>query len=90
MAATSRYKFIVSPDSDPCLFDLEEDPFEMRNMFAAPASRETVRELARALAGLRAALQGTVRRPADRARTTSPGPPKARGNTGAGTKEQEG
>ncbi len=36
MAATSRYKFIVSSDSDPCLFDLEADPFEMRNIFSAP------------------------------------------------------
>jgi arylsulfatase A-like enzyme len=50
MAATSRYKFIVSNDSDPCLFDLDADPFEMRNIFASPGSRETVRELARALA----------------------------------------
>lgn len=51
MAATSRYKFIVSSDSDPCLFDLEADPFEMRNIFSAPSSRETVRQLARALVG---------------------------------------
>ena len=51
MAATSRHKFIVSNDSDPCLFDLDADPFEMRNLFGEPASRETVRELARSLAG---------------------------------------
>ena len=50
MAATSRYKFIVSNDSNPCLFDLDADPFEMRNIFSAPGTRETVRELARALA----------------------------------------
>jgi len=50
MAATSRYKFIVSNDSNPCLFDLDADPFEMRNIFSHPSSRETVRELARALA----------------------------------------
>jgi arylsulfatase A-like enzyme len=49
MAASSRYKFIVSTDSDPCLFDLEQDAFEMRNIFRLPSSRETVRELARAL-----------------------------------------
>jgi arylsulfatase A-like enzyme len=49
MAASSRYKFIVSPDSDPCLFDLEQDPFEMKNIFALPASRPIVRELAQAL-----------------------------------------
>ena len=48
MAANSRYKFIVSPDSDPCLFDLDTDPFEMKNIFALPASRPIVRELARA------------------------------------------
>ncbi len=49
MAASSRYKFVVYPDADPSLFDLEQDPFEMQNLFSAPASRETVRELARAL-----------------------------------------
>jgi arylsulfatase A-like enzyme len=49
MAVSSRYKFIVSPDSDPCLFDLDKDPFEMHNIFAASASREIVRELAKAL-----------------------------------------
>jgi arylsulfatase A-like enzyme len=49
MAASSRYKFIVSPDSDPCLFDLDEDPFELANKFAAPSSRTVVRELAREL-----------------------------------------
>jgi arylsulfatase A-like enzyme len=51
MAVSSRYKFIVYPDANPCLFDLEQDPFEMRNLFSAPTSRETVRELARALTG---------------------------------------
>jgi arylsulfatase A-like enzyme len=50
MAVTSRHKFIVSNDSDPCLFDLEADPFEMRNLFPEPAARETVRGLARSLA----------------------------------------
>ena len=49
MATSSRYKFIVSADSDPCLFDLDQDPFEMRNLFPLASSRETVRELARAL-----------------------------------------
>jgi len=50
MAVTSRHKFIISNDSDPCLFDLDADPFEMRNLFGGPAVRETVRELARSLA----------------------------------------
>lgn len=50
MAANSRHKFIVSNDSPPCLFDLETDPFEMRNICFEPSSRATVRELARALA----------------------------------------
>ncbi len=49
MAVSTRYKFIVSNDSDPCLFDLEADPFEVRNIFALPASRPVVRELAQAL-----------------------------------------
>ena len=50
LAANSRYKFIVSNDSDPCLFDLAADPFELRNIFPQPSARETVRELGRALA----------------------------------------
>ena len=50
MAVSSRHKFIVYPDAEPCLFDLEKDPFEMNNLFSAPGSRETVRGLARALA----------------------------------------
>jgi len=50
MAISSRYKFIVSTDSDPCLFDLDQDPFETRNILQTPASRPIVRELGRALA----------------------------------------
>ena len=49
MAANSRYKFILSADSDPCLFDLDQDPFELHNRLRSPSARETVRELARAL-----------------------------------------
>jgi arylsulfatase A-like enzyme len=49
MAVSSRYKFIVYPDANPSLFDLDQDPFEMKNLFTAPASRATVREMARAL-----------------------------------------
>lgn len=49
MAVSSHHKLIVYPDSDPCLYDLDADPFEMRNRFADPACRETVRVLARQL-----------------------------------------
>jgi arylsulfatase A-like enzyme len=51
MAVSSRYKFIVYPDAVPSLYDLEQDPFEMQNLFSAPASRPIVRELAQALLG---------------------------------------
>lgn len=50
MAVTSRHKLIISNDSDPCLFDLDADPFEMRNLFREPTAREIVRTLARHLA----------------------------------------
>lgn len=50
MAVSSRHKLILFPDATPCLFDLDQDPFELRNLFEAPTSRETVRALARALA----------------------------------------
>ena len=49
MAVTSRHKLIVSNDSAPCLFDLRDDPFELRNICFEPSSRPLVRELAMAL-----------------------------------------
>ena len=49
MAVSSRYKFVVYRDATPSLFDLQQDPFEMKNLFSEPQSRETVRSLARAL-----------------------------------------
>ena len=49
MAVSTRFKFVVYPDHDPDLFDLEQDPFEMKNIFSEPRSREPMRELARAL-----------------------------------------
>ena len=79
MAVTSRYKFIVSNDSNPCLFDLDADPFEMRNIFSAPSSRETVRELARALADYDSGSR--TRMPTSLVfEPISPGPPMAPGD----------
>jgi arylsulfatase A-like enzyme len=49
-AVTDRYKLILSTADDPWLFDLEKDPDELTNVFADPAYRETVRQLARQLA----------------------------------------
>ena len=49
MAVSARYKFIVFPNDDPCLYDLDADPFETRNLCREPAMRETVRGLARSL-----------------------------------------
>ena len=46
MAVTSQYKFVVSLYSEPCLFDLEKDPLEMRNLFRQPSSREVIRQMA--------------------------------------------
>jgi arylsulfatase A-like enzyme len=44
-AATQRHKLVVTSDSSPWLFDMEEDPHELVNFFADPASREIVRNL---------------------------------------------
>ncbi|MBM3859538.1 MAG: DUF229 domain-containing protein [Verrucomicrobia bacterium] len=49
MAVSSRYKLVVATDAEPSLFDLDQDPFELRNIFSAPGSRPIVRNLARAL-----------------------------------------
>jgi len=43
---TKRYKFVLSPADDPALFDLETDPFEMKNLFHDSAQRPLIRELA--------------------------------------------
>jgi arylsulfatase A-like enzyme len=48
-AFSRRYKLVVAADADPSLFDLEQDPNEMTNLFSSPAHRETVHQLARAL-----------------------------------------
>lgn len=49
LATSSRYKLILSRDAGPCLFDLDADAFELRNVFGLPENREAVRELASAL-----------------------------------------
>ncbi|MCX7013115.1 MAG: sulfatase [Candidatus Sumerlaeota bacterium] len=49
-AFTSRYKLIFSPTAAPEFYDLEKDPFEMRNAFADAKYRETIRALAKDLA----------------------------------------
>ena len=48
-AATARYKLVVSSNAVPWLFDMEKDPHELKNFFADPACRETVRALSREL-----------------------------------------
>ncbi len=41
-----RFKFVIAPEAGPSLFDLENDPDELTNLFTDPAHRETVRRLA--------------------------------------------
>ena len=48
-AFTRQYKFVVAPGADPSLFDLVQDPDELKNLLNSPAHREIVRRLARAL-----------------------------------------
>lgn len=49
-AFSRRHKLVVAAGADPALFDLEEDPDEMTNLFSSPVHREAVRRLARELA----------------------------------------
>ncbi len=42
---TRRHKLVLSPTDDPALFDLETDPFELKNLFADPAQRNLLRNL---------------------------------------------
>jgi arylsulfatase A-like enzyme len=48
-AFSRQHKLVVAPSADPSLFDLEQDPQELKNLINSPAHRETVRRLARAL-----------------------------------------
>ncbi len=48
-AATARYKLVYAPRDEPWLFDLEEDPNELRNLFRESDHREIVRSLSRDL-----------------------------------------
>ncbi len=48
-AVTKRYKFVVSPQDIPWLFDLEADPDELVNVVQKSQYRDTVRFLAKEL-----------------------------------------
>ncbi len=48
-AATARYKLVLAPNDPPWLFDLEEDPWELKNFLDVPSHREVVRSLGKAL-----------------------------------------
>jgi len=50
MAVTQRYKFIVTAET-PCLYDLQKDPMETTNLALQKDQRETVRSMAKELAG---------------------------------------
>lgn len=50
-AVTDRYKLVLSPQDDPWLFDMENDPDELTNYYSSREHRPTVLRLAKALAG---------------------------------------
>jgi arylsulfatase A-like enzyme len=50
MATDGRFKFTVAQGAQPKLFDLETDPFEMRDLFGDASARPVIRDLGRALA----------------------------------------
>ncbi|MBN2451671.1 MAG: sulfatase [Lentisphaeria bacterium] len=91
MAVNRRHKLVVYRDSDPCLFDLVADPFEMENLFGKEALRPTVRALGKALADYAArcrephAEQPAIRADLDwAAEATGPYTPPQRAQPGAG------
>jgi hypothetical protein len=49
-AFSRRYKLVFAVNGEPVLFDLEQDPNELTNLFSSPGHRNTVRQLARELA----------------------------------------
>ncbi|MDG2253390.1 MAG: sulfatase-like hydrolase/transferase [Opitutaceae bacterium] len=44
-AATKRHKLVFTSDSSPWLFDMEQDPHELKNFLDDPASRGIIRSL---------------------------------------------
>jgi arylsulfatase A-like enzyme len=48
-AMTDRYKLVLSPEDEPWLFDLQQDPDEMLNFYDSHQHAQVVRKLARAL-----------------------------------------
>ncbi|MEZ5385535.1 MAG: sulfatase [Prosthecobacter sp.] len=46
---TKRHKLILSPTDAPALFDLDSDPFEMKNLFHDSAQRDLIQTLAKGL-----------------------------------------
>ncbi|MEM7384806.1 MAG: sulfatase [Verrucomicrobiota bacterium] len=48
-AVSDRYKLVLSPFDTPWLFDLQEDPDELKNFFLEADRREVVRTLSKAL-----------------------------------------
>jgi arylsulfatase A-like enzyme len=49
MAVSDRYKFVVSANDPPWLFDLERDPDEITNFFEHAGYREIVQQMAKQL-----------------------------------------
>ncbi|MCB1063310.1 MAG: sulfatase [Verrucomicrobiae bacterium] len=46
---TNRYKLIFSPTAEPGLFDLDTDPFEMKNLFYDPTQHGLIRKLGKGI-----------------------------------------
>ena len=46
---SDRYKLVLSPEDEPWLFDLEQDPDELKNYYREATHQAVVRKLAQAL-----------------------------------------